>query len=69
MRDKPIVLVTRTLPDLVEERLAQDYDVRLNPDDALYSPDELIELAQPMLSCHATQNILPAMWFNACRTV
>ncbi len=55
MRDKPIVLVTRTLPDLVEERLAQDYDVRLNPDDALYSPDELIELAQEadaILPCH-----------------
>jgi lactate dehydrogenase-like 2-hydroxyacid dehydrogenase len=64
MRDKPIVLVTRTLPDLVEERLAQDYDVRLNPDDALYSPDELIELAQEadaILPCHTehfTSNVV-----------
>ena len=55
MRDKPIVLVTRTLPESVEERLTRDYDVRLNPDDAQYSPDELIELAQEadaILPCH-----------------
>ena len=39
MTTKPTVLVTRTLPEAVEDRLKQDYDVRLNPDDALYSPD------------------------------
>ena len=61
MTCKPTVLVTRTLPDAVEERLAQDYDVRLNPDDALYSPDELIELAQEadaILPCH-TEHFTP----------
>ncbi|NQV43391.1 MAG: D-glycerate dehydrogenase [Rhodospirillales bacterium] len=58
---KPTVLVTRKLPDAVEERLSQDYDVRLNPDDALYSPDELIERAQDVdaiLPCH-TEHFTP----------
>jgi lactate dehydrogenase-like 2-hydroxyacid dehydrogenase len=38
---KPSVLVTRKLPDDVEERAAQLFEARLNPDDRLYSPDEL----------------------------
>ena len=61
MTCKPTVLVTRTLPDAVEDRLKQDYNVRLNPDDALYSPDELIELAQEadaILPCH-TEHFTP----------
>ena len=61
MTTKPTVLVTRTLPEAVEDRLKQDYDVRLNPDDALYSPDELIELAQEVdaiLPCH-TEHFTP----------
>jgi len=40
---KPVILVTRKLPDAVEERLRRDYDARLNPEDVLYSRDELIE--------------------------
>ncbi len=35
MTTKPTVLVTRKLPDAVEDRLKRDYEVRLNPDDAL----------------------------------
>jgi len=31
---KPILLVTRKLPEAVEARAARDYDARLNPDDA-----------------------------------
>ena len=46
MTAKPTVLVTRTLLDAVEDQLAQDDDVRLNPDDTRYFPDELIESAQ-----------------------
>jgi len=42
---KPVVLVTRKLPERVEERLRRDYTPILNPDDALYSPDEIIERA------------------------
>jgi hypothetical protein len=41
MATKPTVLVTRKLPEAVEIRLAKDYDTHLNPDDVLYSPDEL----------------------------
>ena len=39
----------------MEARLQRDYDARLNPDDRLYSKDELIEQArgaQAILPCH-----------------
>lgn len=52
---KPIVLVTRKLPEAVEARLLHDYDARLNPTDALYSSDEIIrraEGADAILPCH-----------------
>jgi lactate dehydrogenase-like 2-hydroxyacid dehydrogenase len=55
MNTKPTVLVTRTLPKAVEDRLQRDYQARLNPDDRLYSRDELIEHArgaQAILPCH-----------------
>jgi len=52
---KPVVLVTRKLPERVEARLRRDYSPILNPDDALYSPDEIIERAQEadaIMPCH-----------------
>ena len=52
---KPVVLVTRKLPPAVEDRLRRDYQARLNPDDRLYSKDELIENAkgaQAIMPCH-----------------
>jgi lactate dehydrogenase-like 2-hydroxyacid dehydrogenase len=55
MSVKPVVLVTRKLPDAVEGRLRRDYEARLNPDDRLYTRDELIEAAmgtQAILPCH-----------------
>lgn len=55
MTRKPVVLVTRKLPDAVEARLRRDYDARLNPDDRLYGSDELIALsegADAVLPCH-----------------
>jgi lactate dehydrogenase-like 2-hydroxyacid dehydrogenase len=55
MSVKPVVLVTRKLPPKVEDRLRHDYQARLNPDDRLYSKDELIALAQgaqAILPCH-----------------
>lgn len=55
MSDKPVVLVTRKLPDAVEARLERDFTPILNPDDKLYSADELIELAagvDAILPCH-----------------
>ena len=51
----PVVLVTRKLPDAVEDRLGRDYQARLNSDDALYSKDELIERAggaDAIVACH-----------------
>jgi lactate dehydrogenase-like 2-hydroxyacid dehydrogenase len=55
MNTKPTVLVTRKLPKAVEDRLQRDYQARLNPDDTLYSRDELVERArgaQAILPCH-----------------
>jgi lactate dehydrogenase-like 2-hydroxyacid dehydrogenase len=55
MNTKPTVLVTRKLPTAVEDRLQRDYQARLNPDDKLYSRDELVERArgaQAILPCH-----------------
>jgi lactate dehydrogenase-like 2-hydroxyacid dehydrogenase len=51
---RPAVLVTRKLPDAVEERLRRDYDARLNADDAAYGADELTaraQGAQAILTC------------------
>ena len=55
MSDKPVVLVTRKLPEAVEARLARDYRPRFNPDDRLHSRDELLALAEgadAILPCH-----------------
>ena len=55
MSPKPTILVTRKLPAAVEARLQRDYDARLNPDDRLYTRDELVERArgaQAILPCH-----------------
>lgn len=52
---KPVVLVTRKLPDSVEDRLRRDYTPILNPDDVLYSSDEIIERAKgadAIMPCH-----------------
>ena len=55
MDNKPVVLVTRKLPDAVEIKLAEHFDVILNPEDKLYSSDELLQLAtraDAILPCH-----------------
>lgn len=46
MTAKPSLLVTRNLPGPVLERARRDYEARLNPEDKLYGPDEMIERAQ-----------------------
>ena len=43
---KPVILVTRKLPYAVEDRLRRDYEPMLNPDDDLYTSDEIIERSQ-----------------------
>ena len=42
MPNKPKVLCTRRMPPNVEARLARDYDAMLNPEDRLYSEDDLV---------------------------
>ena len=46
MPTKPILLVTRKLPDAVLDRAARDYDARINHADEVYGPDELIARAE-----------------------
>jgi lactate dehydrogenase-like 2-hydroxyacid dehydrogenase len=55
MAGKPVVLVTRKLPDEVEARLRRDYEPRLNDDDRLYSGADVVRLAEgavAILPCH-----------------
>ena len=52
---KPVILVTRKLPQAVEERLSKDYDALLNPDDALYERGDLLKRAagaDAIMPCH-----------------
>ena len=58
MNNKARVFVTRKLPDNVEARLARDYDCQFNPQDKLYSGDEIVELStnyDAILCCHTEQ--------------
>ena len=43
---KPLVIVTRKLPDAIETRMMELFDTRLNVDDTLMSKAELIEAAR-----------------------
>jgi glyoxylate reductase len=43
---KPLVVVTRKLPDTVETRMRELFDVRLNVDDKPMSPADLAEVAK-----------------------
>jgi lactate dehydrogenase-like 2-hydroxyacid dehydrogenase len=55
MAEKPIVVVGRKLPPGVEARLKRDYRPKLNPDDRLYTTEELLDLcadADAILPCH-----------------
>src|SRR5690242_11705016 len=42
-RKRPLVVVTRKLPDSVETRMRELFDARLNLDDAPMSPSALVE--------------------------
>ncbi|MFT5224575.1 MAG: lactate dehydrogenase-like 2-hydroxyacid dehydrogenase [Polaribacter sp.] len=55
MNIKPTVLVTRKLPNAVEIKLAEHFEVILNPEDKLYSSEQLLQLAaqaDAILPCH-----------------
>jgi len=54
MPTKPRVLVTRKLPAAVEARLARDFDAILNPEDKLYSSEDVVSATagcQGLLPC------------------
>ncbi len=56
MSKKTVLLIPRKLSKNSEARAAEDYDVRLNPEDRLYSPEELLEKCQgvdAILPCHS----------------
>ncbi len=52
MPKKPTILVTRRLPDSVIARARRDYDARINLEDEIYGPDDLVRLA------HAADGLL-----------
>jgi len=45
-KKKPLVVVTRKLPDVIETRMMELFDVRLNVDDHPMSADELVEVVK-----------------------
>lgn len=54
MTKKPVIFVTRRLPEAVEVRLARDYTVRGNPEDAVLSAADLVagaDGADGILTC------------------
>ncbi len=56
MADKPVLWITRKLSDATEARAARDYDVRLNPEDRVFAPDELVAKSSEVdaiLPCHS----------------
>ena len=55
MSTKPKIVVTRKLPQAVEDRLRRHYDPCFNEQDRLYTSDELIQRAagaDALLICH-----------------
>lgn len=56
MAARPVLLITRKLSAEVEARAGRDYDVRLNPDDRVFSREELIGACRDVdavLPCHS----------------
>lgn len=53
---KPVLWITRKLSDATEARATRDYDVILNPQDQVYSGDEIIAMSEKVdaiLPCHS----------------
>lgn len=56
MTGKSVLWITRKLSDNTEARAARDYDVILNPEDRVYSPEEIVEVSSrvdAILPCHS----------------
>jgi lactate dehydrogenase-like 2-hydroxyacid dehydrogenase len=63
MPPKPIILITRRLPDNVIARARRDYDARLNEKDELYDTERLLKLAE------GAQGLLPCPTDNLSKPV
>ncbi|MEO1544367.1 MAG: D-glycerate dehydrogenase, partial [Pseudomonadota bacterium] len=53
---KPVLWIARKLSAATEARAAGDYDVRLNPDDRVFTPDEIVAMSgdvDAILPCHS----------------
>ncbi len=53
---KPVLWITRKLSDATQERAARDYDVILNPEDRVFSGEEIVEMSakvDAILPCHS----------------
>ena len=46
VKKKPLVVVTRKLPDSIETRMRELFDARLNLDDTPLTPEQLAEAAR-----------------------
>jgi glyoxylate reductase len=64
VRKKPLVVVTRKLPDSIETRMRELFDARINPDDTPMSAEQLTEAIRtadvlvPTVTDHITADIL-----------
>lgn len=53
---KPVLWITRRLSDATEARASRDYDVILNPEDRVYSGEEIVAMSgkvDAILPCHS----------------
>ena len=68
-KKKPLVVITRKLPDAIETRLMELFDVRLNVDDEAMSEAELTEAVKTadVLVPTVTDNIDPKLLAEAGR--
>src|SRR5258708_36704244 len=64
VKKKPLVVVTRKLPDSIETRMRELFDARLNLDDAPMTPEQLAEAVRtadilvPTVTDEITEDIL-----------
>jgi lactate dehydrogenase-like 2-hydroxyacid dehydrogenase len=61
MSGRPVVVVTRRLPEAVEQELARDFDTRLNGDDRPLGPEGLMEALRgaDAVLCTVTDRFTP----------
>jgi glyoxylate reductase len=64
VKKKPLVVVTRKLPDSIETRMRELFDARLNLDDTPMSAEQLVEAARsaeilvPTVTDHITEDLV-----------